>query len=142
MLLPGCLVVGVFYLYCENTKHSKLLNKHKTALLGQVFLFWLISTFLFMTAAMELSLLTSCITFVCVCCFVVFFLNTGKGGGGGKCFKKKGRGVGSLILHILVGPQFCWIAVETWDSATIFRTFLSSDSWYWKNSDALNLTSV
>lgn len=34
LLLPGCIVVGVFYLFCENTKHSKLLNKHKTDILA------------------------------------------------------------------------------------------------------------
>lgn len=33
------------------------------------------------------------------------------------------RGVGTLILRVLVAPQFCWTATEPWGYLTMFRPF-------------------
>lgn len=50
------------------------------------------------------------------------FINTGKRGGDNP-FKIEVEGAGSLILCILMGLPFCWIAIGTGGSVIIFRPF-------------------
>lgn len=84
---------GLFF--CENTKHDKLLNKHKTDVLAPVAwpnvpFFWLISTILRMSTAMEAAELATARKLHHL--YMVFwfgFQNTDNSGGGNNPFRKK-----------------------------------------------------
>lgn len=90
------MVIGGFYLSCENTEHDKLLNKHKTDVLAPVAwpnvpFFRLISTILCMSTAMEAVELATARKLHHLCMVFWFgFQNTDKSGGCKNPFRKKG----------------------------------------------------